>query len=137
MIDILYREDVADLLKMGVREQFGDDFEAVVRNIVSCYKRHNIVVMVYPCRARRHHKKGGGALLRLIPPKICIELHNRYQMLLTLFHELEHLGRPLMSCLSKKQTQMEEQLVERRTKSIYYQYERLSRLRQEMPNETH
>jgi len=127
-IDILYREDMADLLKLEVQDHFGDDFEAVIRDVLLCYNRKNIVIMVYLCsKPWRSSKKGHGAcfrygLTKLQVPEIRIALHNRYQMLLTLFHELEHLGRPPTPCFSKEQHKIEEQLVERRAKSMYLQY---------------
>lgn len=130
MIDILYRENIADLLKLEVQQQFGNDFEAVVRDVLSCYTQHNIVVMVYlTSKPWRSYKRGNGAsfyrgLTKPGIPEIRIGLHSRYQMLLTLFHELEHLKRPPMVCFSEEQRQKEEQLVERLAKSKCRQYER-------------
>lgn len=135
MIDILYRKDIADLLKIEIHEQFGNGFEALIRNILSCYNYHSIVIKVYlPSKPWRNRKKGSGVAFRYGlskpgVPEIHIGLHNYHQMLLTLFHELEHLRRPPMVCFSKEQRQREEQLVERKAKAMCYTYSTLHHMR--------
>lgn len=133
MIDILYRKsrtdkDISDLLRIEVCEHFGDDFEAVVKDVLHCYKCHNIVITVYlTSKPWRTHKKGSGAVMyrgltKPGVPEIRLGLHTRYQMLLTLFHELEHLKRPPIVNLSEKQRQREECYIERQAKSMYCAY---------------
>lgn len=138
MIDIIYRKPIADLLKIEVHQYFGDDFEVAVRDIVTCYNLKNLVVLVYlDSRGWRTRKSGSGACFYfggITKPgvrEIWLGLHNRHQMLLTLFHELEHLMRPRMICFSSERRQREESLVEKRAKSAYHQYERLLELRRQ------